>query len=398
MSSFGFPYAVYLGLTLRCYRWLLLAMGLVGGLVGGLNAVFSLWMGGVDGVKLPVKLLGGVMLAVAWWLYPRLRRSQRHLHGLGISGVEAIYAHTPTTLTNKAATTLLKHQYMAWWVVVGSYCCSPQAGLLVWLGAPVLFWGWLFPNRLRPWRQLMTATGLGLLLLWWLPPASPPSASSSHGSPMGLVSDGWVILLSIALLNGTLALYRWLQKQHLTVQTLQAQASTDALTGLLNRRHFDQQLTIEIARARRHNSPLSLVIMDIDHFKQINDQFGHSIGDLLLKELGAVILEQIREHDAAARYGGEEFALILPETTAEAACEMLERVHRSIGNHTFGLPQHPLGITLSVGIASFNPHEDVIFNLIERADIALYAAKHNGRNQVVYGVEPLPVTSLPLTS
>ncbi|MGD9579969.1 MAG: GGDEF domain-containing protein [Vampirovibrionia bacterium] len=174
---------------------------------------------------------------------------------------------------------------------------------------------------------------------------------------------------------------------------LQSMATTDMLTGLINRRYFDRRLIEEIARAKRHNSNLTLAMFDIDHFKRINDTYGHTVGDKVLKELGTIILNNTRESDVSARYGGEEFALILPETTQIEASDLLERIRELVANYAFVKDDSPLMVTISVGIAQYQPD----YNLeafIEQADACLYQAKNTGRNRVVYGSFTKPKLNL----
>lgn len=178
------------------------------------------------------------------------------------------------------------------------------------------------------------------------------------------------------------------------VSKLQSLAATDGLTGLINRRQFNNQLHSEIARARRNKKPLSLALFDIDDFKKINDFYGHQVGDRILKELGQVIIDNVRESDIPARYGGEEFALILPETRQTEAYEILERLRALIERTVFCLPDNPITTSVSVGISQLEPKESTIFDLVEHADNALYDAKRNGKNRVVFGVLPTPKINL----
>lgn len=173
------------------------------------------------------------------------------------------------------------------------------------------------------------------------------------------------------------------------VNWLQSLATTDGLTGLINRRQFNHRLQAEMARARRHNSPLSLALFDLDDFKKVNDLYGHPVGDRILKELGLLISENIRESDVAARYGGEEFALILPETKLIEAYDLLERLRSLVERSVFCLPDNPLTATISIGVAQVS-EDHTAFSLIEEADAALYEAKHQGKNRVIYGVVPTP--------
>lgn len=164
-----------------------------------------------------------------------------------------------------------------------------------------------------------------------------------------------------------------------TNEELAKQRHTDALTGVHNRAAFDKRLDEEIHRARRYDHPVSLLIVDVDHFKTYNDTHGHQAGDTVLQELAAQLESVCRTGDFVARYGGEEFALILPETDIDGAGLLAERLRRAIGSHdwTHG------SVTISVGAAELCSNTTSVGHLIERADGALYEAKRTGRDRVV---------------
>jgi diguanylate cyclase (GGDEF)-like protein len=165
-------------------------------------------------------------------------------------------------------------------------------------------------------------------------------------------------------------------------QTL-GQATTDTLTGLPNRRMFDRRLNIEVNRATRYGKTFSLMMVDVDHFKRINDTFGHPAGDAVLKSLPKLLRGELREVDLVARYGGEEFAAILPETDGAGAGKVAERIRRAMANHTFTLPDdETLQLTVSIGVVSFPDCAGDADTLVSRGDQALYVAKHEGRNRV----------------
>lgn len=166
-------------------------------------------------------------------------------------------------------------------------------------------------------------------------------------------------------------------------------AVTDELTGLFNRRHMNTAMEKERIRALRYDKPLSLAIFDIDHFKPINDNFGHAAGDEVLQTIALRLNEMVRGADwigrgtdAIGRVGGEEFILMLPETDHQQAQECAERLRRAIGDKPFRINRQSLPITVSVGVATLRPNE-TLAQLIERADRSLYQAKHDGRNRVV---------------
>lgn len=163
---------------------------------------------------------------------------------------------------------------------------------------------------------------------------------------------------------------------------------TDPLTGLYNRRHLEDSLKKEISRARRFHHPLSLVMLDVDDFKNYNDRLGHPSGDLLLKHLANVLAGTVRRSDTVARYGGEEFCIILPELAAAEARRFSERIRKVISSHPFEQRDvQPKGnITISLGTATFPNDASYMKDLIIKADTALYEAKENGRNRVaVFG-------------
>jgi len=171
-------------------------------------------------------------------------------------------------------------------------------------------------------------------------------------------------------------------------------ATTDALTGLLNRREFNRRISEEIARAKRHKTSICLALFDIDHFKKINDTYGHNAGDAVLKELGELISVNTRSCDIAARYGGEEFALILPETSLNEGYELLERLRDRVEKQYFHLSYSPIQATISVGVAQYDFMDSCAADFCERTDKALYQAKRNGRNRVEYATLGMPKLDL----
>ncbi|MFW5857464.1 MAG: diguanylate cyclase [Planctomycetota bacterium] len=158
---------------------------------------------------------------------------------------------------------------------------------------------------------------------------------------------------------------------------------TDDLTGLQNRRHFNEIFDLETRRAMRYYHPLSVIMLDIDHFKEVNDTYGHPAGDRVLQKLGQILRDHLRETDIIARYGGEEFIMALPETTPEIAHRVAERLRERIENESFGTENgKPLQITVSIGLVSRLGQLDAK-DLVASADEALYRAKRAGRNRVV---------------
>ncbi|MEF2072412.1 PleD family two-component system response regulator [Consotaella aegiceratis] len=160
-------------------------------------------------------------------------------------------------------------------------------------------------------------------------------------------------------------------------------AVRDPLTGLYNRRFMESHLEKAIARARLDGKPLAVLIADIDHFKKINDGWGHDAGDLVLRQFAALITQTLRGSDLACRYGGEEFVILMPEADGRAAQLIGERLRASVAETAVDLKGELISITVSAGCAVFNPASDDASSLLKRADQALYAAKRGGRNRVV---------------
>ncbi len=176
-----------------------------------------------------------------------------------------------------------------------------------------------------------------------------------------------------------------LAQLELANRSLQEQARTDPLTGLFNRRHLIEMLQHHIALAFRGGRPLSLLMIDVDHFKVYNDTNGHLFGDAVLKDLAQLLVRRLRKTDLASRFGGEEFAIMLPETEAKHAVEVAQELRQLVESYQFPHANtQPMGrITISVGVALFNPSMGVPDDLIRLADKALYDAKSRGRNQTV---------------
>jgi diguanylate cyclase (GGDEF)-like protein len=176
---------------------------------------------------------------------------------------------------------------------------------------------------------------------------------------------------------------RALQKRE---QKLQEQAISDPLTGLYNRRYLSEFLPRELSRSGRSSTPVAVMLIDLDHFKRVNDSFGHEAGDIVLTAVGKLLKGKVRGSDIACRYGGEEFALILPETDTDSAARRAEDIRLAIAALRLSHAGKPLGrITASFGIALFPDHAPDTDGLLRAADVALYAAKGAGRNRVIVG-------------
>jgi len=220
------------------------------------------------------------------------------------------------------------------------------------------------------------------------------------GAPLGLLllravlswsapNLGWVS----SQLRADLPLYLYLWLSTTTVmlgfgfQTgryqdrLQVISNTDALTGLASRKRFTEALEREVARSLRYGAPLTLLLLDVDQFKGVNDQFGHAAGDRALQRVADSLRSSCRQTDLAARYGGDEFALLLPETTGESGLQLAQRIAVMLRNEPLDGPADP-PVTLSIGVAQLAPGERVAA-LSRRADQVLYQAKTGGRNRAI---------------
>jgi len=188
------------------------------------------------------------------------------------------------------------------------------------------------------------------------------------------------------LLVGTLALQTATDLNQISV--LRRENILDPLIGIYNRRHLNLKLAEEIERAQRHNFQLSMLLLDIDHFKNVNDTYGHYVGDLVLKSLGNLLLKNVRKTDIVARYGGEEIAVIAPHTSVPTAADLAERL-RQVVETSVMVPvdeqedRQAVTISVSIGVAGFDRQIVDKQSLIERTDEALYEAKQKGRNRVV---------------
>ena len=164
---------------------------------------------------------------------------------------------------------------------------------------------------------------------------------------------------------------------------LEKLVETDPLTGLYNRRYFDKRLKQEFIRCRRYNYPLSIALIDLDHFKEINDTYGHDIGDSVLKSFATLLTTQVRSTDSICRIGGEEFVLIMEHIHQEEAVAYAKRVHNKICGAPYVCEKTQIALTCSIGVAALSSEVRDEIHLLKCADSALYQAKNNGRNMVL---------------
>jgi diguanylate cyclase (GGDEF)-like protein len=155
------------------------------------------------------------------------------------------------------------------------------------------------------------------------------------------------------------------------------------MTGLHNRRFLEEYSESLVAQMQRRDAPMSLVMLDLDYFKQVNDTYGHDVGDQVLKDLAKILKSSVRTSDFVIRYGGEEFLLVLLDATREAAAQVAEKIRASVEAHTFKTSGGTLKKTISAGVAEFPRDGEAFWQTLKFADVALYSAKDGGRNRVV---------------
>ncbi|HEY8141063.1 MAG TPA: sensor domain-containing diguanylate cyclase, partial [Kofleriaceae bacterium] len=164
---------------------------------------------------------------------------------------------------------------------------------------------------------------------------------------------------------------------------METMATTDGLTGLTNHRSFKERFGQLLERSARHGHKAAVLLCDVDHFKKVNDNHGHPVGDEVLRQVARVLKGAVRVIDIPARYGGEEFAVVLEATDLEGALRLAERIREDVGRLEIPTDKGPLSVTMSIGVAAFPDDSREQAQLIERADLALYHAKENGRNRVI---------------
>ena len=173
--------------------------------------------------------------------------------------------------------------------------------------------------------------------------------------------------------------------ERIAYDKLNLEANTDQHTGCYNKAYFNKSIDLEVRKSKVTGNPLSLIIFDLDHFKKLNDNFGHDAGDYVLKEMAGVVRQNgVREQDVFARYGGEEFVILLPKTNLKHSFEIAERLRKLVESHQFKYEDKLLPVTASIGVADYRQGVVTGTDLFKRADNAVYKSKENGRNQVSF--------------
>lgn len=243
--------------------------------------------------------------------------------------------------------------------------------------------------------QFFTSTALGAQAIYDLVLATAVFSLPPVEKPLAQVPlFGWLflipMLLSIVVVFGIVLLVN-----QTIAMRLQESARRDALTGALTRSALEDVATDELARSRRHGLPLSLLLLDIDHFKMVNDQHGHAAGDAALRQFAAAVRRCLRREDVFGRLGGEEFCALLPSTAVAGAAQLAERIRQSVANLAVEAGSHRLSLKVSIGVASLGEHGGSWDELVNQADRAMYAAKRAGRNRVIVGDTQTAAAGLP---
>lgn len=248
----------------------------------------------------------------------------------------------------------------------------------------------LHPSISKSIRQFLLKQGVGKGIVWLTLGSVLISVlitfliSSCFGNSPGI--QGYGIAVAVPAVIASLAsyinlsLYFELEQSRVEIRDL---AIMDDLTQIFNRRYFFEQAVRELERSRRSGSPLAIILFDIDDFKLINDNHGHLVGDRVLQEICKKCQDVVRPYDVFARFGGEEFVFLLPDTDGSRATIFAERLRQLIAGQIVTYHQTSMQITISVGVAVFNPKRDTLDDLISRADSALYKAKDFGKNRLV---------------
>lgn len=250
----------------------------------------------------------------------------------------------------------------------GSHYYCPGLAALSWLILPRRLW------------SLATAFNVGAILLFANAELRLPEVGPNADPRLIGYAQAVALVTSFVVLGG--ASFVWMRAADNAQGELERLARTDGLTGVCNRRWFLTLGTTELARARRHARPLSLALLDIDHFKRVNDTHGHHAGDRVIQRIVELVAAELRTTDVLARVGGEEFALLLPETPVEGARICLERIRARIEALPIEIGPVALAMSVSVGVTCTHADDASVEAVMARADEGLYAAKHAGRNRV----------------
>lgn len=267
------------------------------------------------------------------------------------------------------------------WVALMQFNLLPSALLLAMLSMDNIALGGM-RLFLRGLLAHVAGVAAGVLLVGWAPAPVTNVREILFCLPFLLIYPQLVGIIT----------FRLAQRLDLEKRNLLQRSRIDTLTGLSNRGYWQERALVELSRCRRQGAPAVLVLADIDHFKNINDRFGHGVGDQVLRRLSALLQRELRISDLLCRYGGEEFAMVLPDTDSTGALTIIERLRATIMGFDME-PDYPGDLTVSFGLAQLGPHIADLPAWIEAADTALYQAKQAGRNCCVVYVPRDPGSS-----
>jgi len=260
-------------------------------------------------------------------------------------------------------------------LIVGFVCIIGVVDYLTGFDVSVSFF-YLIPISIAAWymrRSVGVYVSVACALIWLVTNSLTPSTRE-----LSLSVQMWNAGVRLGFF---LVVSNLLSSLHLSIEHEKMLARTDYLTGVQNSRAFYERAGVELARARRYHRPVSIAYIDLDNFKELNDRFGHSIGDEALLAIGATMLQQIRVSDLIGRLGGDEFALLLPEAGEEEACKAGERLHERL---TAEIARHGWSISISMGIMTCADAPSDINWLVMEADRLMYSVKRSGKNAVRY--------------
>ncbi|HEY0546917.1 MAG TPA: GGDEF domain-containing protein [Pyrinomonadaceae bacterium] len=251
---------------------------------------------------------------------------------------------------------------------VADYLAGPDISLLVFFMLPIFLAVWFVGKRAGVLVLILSGAVWTMLAIITTHPYSSPAIPY------------WNILTRLCFILIFANILTSLKK---VLEHEQELARTDHLTGVANRRYFYELADMEIKRARRHNRPFSVTYMDIDDFKEVNDRFGHSAGDVLLKTITETIKSDVRSIDTVTRLGGDEFAILMPETGSESARAVVNRIQKSLLKI---VQQNDWPVTFSIGVATWTTPPRTVDEMVKRADTLMYEVKSSGKNRIGHEV------------
>ncbi|MEK9969833.1 MAG: GGDEF domain-containing protein [Ferrovibrio sp.] len=304
-------------------------------------------------------------------------------------GVDAFFGRRPSYRTG-IGILVVATAVFAYFVVTG----NSRLRIVFLLGCFALISGLRIYSMLREvspatrFSQILSAVALGFQGTYYLVLGTAVFNLPATEKPLNQVSMyGWVFLIPM-LLSIVVVFSVVLLLNQTIAGRLQETARRDPLTDALTRRAIEEVAVSELARSKRHALPLGLLLLDIDHFKLVNDQYGHAAGDAALRQFALAVRRCLRREDVFGRLGGEEFCALLPNTAVGGATQLAERIRQSIANLAVDAGGHSLSLKVSIGVAALSLPTDSWNDLVNRADRAMYAAKREGRNRVMVASAP----------